>query len=105
MEQVADELFGDGYNEYPLLLRPLYGTVIFVIQGSKLFFYIFLPAIGAYTILLGAVGLLVIIIIHIAQMAGKKLRKNDDGTRKKSDDDNRAGGSVERRLEAGEIKF
>lgn len=53
---------------------------------------------------MGAVALLVISIMDIAEMAGN-LRKNDDGTRKKSDDDNRAWGSVERRLEAGEIKF
>ncbi|KAJ5425217.1 hypothetical protein N7465_000287 [Penicillium sp. CMV-2018d] len=105
MEQFADELFGDGYTEYPLLLRPLYGTVILVIQGSKFFFYFFLPAVAAYAILMLAVALLVSIIIHIADMAGENLRKNDDGTRKKSDDNDRAGGSVERRLEAGEIKF
>ncbi|CRL24715.1 unnamed protein product [Penicillium camemberti] len=104
MEQFADELFGDGFSEYPLLLRPVYGTIILVIEGSKLFFYILLPAIAAYAILMGAVGLLVISILHIADMAGN-LRKNDDGTRKKNDDDNRVRGSVERRLEAGEIKF
>lgn len=63
-----------------------------------------MPAIAAYAILMGAVGLLVISILHIADMAGN-LRKNDDGTQKKNDDDNRVCGSVERRLEAGEIKF
>lgn len=48
--------------------------------------------------------MLVVSIMNIAEMAGN-LRKNDDRTRKKSDDDNRAWGSVEHRLEAGEIKF
>ena len=104
MEQFADELFRDGYSEYPRLFRPLYGTIIFVREDSKLFYYILLPGVVAYAILVGAVALLVISITNIAEMAGN-LRKNDDGTRKKTDDDNRAWGSVECRLEAGEIKF
>ncbi|KAL2697475.1 hypothetical protein AAEP93_011379 [Penicillium crustosum] len=104
MEQFADELFGDRFSEYPLLLHPLYGTIIFVREGFKSFYYILLPGVVAYAILMGAVALLVILILNIAEMAGS-LRKNDEGTRKKSGDDNRARGSVERRLEAGEIKF
>ncbi|KAF4768789.1 hypothetical protein HAV15_008629 [Penicillium sp. str.  len=104
MEKFAAELFGDGFSEYPLLLRPLYGTIIFVREDFKLLYNILLPGVVAYAILVGAVALLVISIMDIAEMAGN-LRKNDDGTRKKSDDDNRAWGSVERRLEAGEIKF
>ncbi|KAJ5593307.1 hypothetical protein N7537_010211 [Penicillium hordei] len=102
MEQFADELFGDGFNEYPLLLRPLVGTISLVIAGFKLFFYLLLHMALAFVILV----IVAAVIGVIALLVTSKLPGfGDHGPRKKSDTYNRARSGVEHRLEAGEIKF
>lgn len=101
MEQFAEELFGDGFNEYPLLFRPLVETITLVIVGFKLFFYILLPMALAFVIIAAVIGGVIALLV-----TGKLPDfRDDDRAGKKSDDDNMARGGVEYRLEAGEIKF
>ncbi|KAK4869159.1 hypothetical protein LT330_006159 [Penicillium expansum] len=102
MEEFANELFGDGFCEYPLLLRPLVGTVILVVWSVKFAFYFMLPALAAYAILLGATVLIVTSIVNLLEV--KWRNRDEHGTQNNRDDDNWARGSFEHRLEAGEIE-
>ncbi|KAI3227078.1 hypothetical protein DTO012A7_6744 [Penicillium roqueforti] len=93
MEQIGEDLFGSAFNEWPILLRPTWVTMILVIGGIKLFYYFLLPAAAA------------IIILLLAVVRGRQLSANEDQTKRKRDDDEtRPRRSVQRRLEAGELK-
>lgn len=80
MEEFADELFGDGFGEYPLLLRPLIGTMIVVKAGAKFLFYFGLPIVLGFIFLGGAIAL---IIVSIGCLSDKLSKKDENGTRKK----------------------
>ncbi|KAJ5971352.1 uncharacterized protein N7479_001270 [Penicillium vulpinum] len=101
MEQAGQDFYGGGFNDWPILLRPLCGTLTLVMGTAKFIFYILLPLIATGAILFGIVALIIYVIGALISLIPGK---GKDGTRKKSDDDKKARGGVERRLEAGEFK-
>lgn len=103
MEQIGEDLFGSAFNEWPILLRPIWVTMILVIGGIKLFYYFLLPAAAAIIILLLAVVIVGASVRFLVR--GRQLSANEDQTKRKRDDDEtRPWRRVQRRLEAGELK-
>ncbi|KAJ5801608.1 uncharacterized protein N7518_003676 [Penicillium psychrosexuale] len=101
MEQIGEDLFGSTFTEWPILLRPVWATMIFIIGGIKLFYYFLLPAAAAIIILLLAVVIVGASVGFLVR--GRQLGSNEDETKRKRDD-NETRRSVQHRLEAGELR-
>ena len=100
MEQMGEELFGEAFNEWPILLRPVWAAIIFVIEGFKLFYYFLLPTAATILIMLLAVAVLANSVGFLVR--ARRLDRDEDETKRKRDDNTRR--SVQHRLEAGELK-